>query len=42
MSEWYSGYRFAQRTAAGDLYNTDMVLYYLHESIRERGAAPTI
>ena len=32
MSEWYNGYRFA-KGAAGDLYNTDMVLYYLHESI---------
>ena len=32
MREWYDGYRFA-REAAGDLYNTDMVLYYLKESI---------
>ena len=32
MREWYNGYRFA-KTAAGDLYNTDMVLYYLKHSI---------
>ena len=32
MREWYDGYRFA-RAAQGDLYNTDMVLYYLNESI---------
>ena len=32
MSEWYNGYRFA-KGATGDLYNTDMVLYYLNESI---------
>ena len=32
MSEWYNGYRFA-KDATGDLYNTDMVLYYLNESI---------
>ena len=29
---WYNGYRFA-KTAVGDLYNTDMVLYYLKHSI---------
>ncbi len=32
MREWYDGYRFA-REAEGSLYNTDMVLYYLKESI---------
>ena len=32
MREWYNGYRFA-KTAAGDLYNTDMVLYFLKKSI---------
>ena len=32
MREWYNGYRFAE-DAGGDLYNTDMVLYYLKESI---------
>ncbi len=32
MHEWYDGYRFA-RSAQGDLYNTDMVLYYLSESV---------
>ena len=32
MREWYNGYRFA-RGAQGDLYNTDMVLYYLKHSV---------
>ena len=32
MSEWYNGYRFAE-DARNDLYNTDMVLYFLMESI---------
>ena len=32
MREWYNGYRFA-KTAPGDLYNTDMVLHYLKDSI---------
>ena len=32
MREWYNGYRFA-KTVPGDLYNTDMVLHYLTESI---------
>ena len=32
MREWYNGYRFA-KGARGDLYNTDMVLYYLSESV---------
>ena len=37
MGEWYNGYRFA--TAAGnDLYNTDMVLYYLKASIPNEAA----
>ncbi len=32
MREWYDGYRFAE-DARGDLYNTDMVLYYLKQSV---------
>ena len=32
MREWYNGYRFAE-DVENDLYNTDMVLYYLCESI---------
>ena len=32
MREWYDGYRFA-KGATNDIYNTDMVLYYLRESI---------
>ena len=32
MREWYNGYRFA-RGAQADLYNTDMVLYYLKHSV---------
>ena len=36
MREWYNGYRFAKRTQ-GDLYNTDMVLYFLDESTPNRG-----
>ena len=32
MREWYNGYRFAEK-AEGDLYNTDMVLYFLDGSI---------
>ncbi len=32
MGEWYNGYRFA-KGAPHDLYNTDMVLYYLKWSI---------
>ena len=35
MGEWYNGYRFAT-AAETDLYNTDMVLYYLGESISNR------
>ena len=35
MREWYNGYRFA-RGAQDDLYNTDMVLYYLSESVPNR------
>ena len=35
MREWYNGYRFA-KGARGDLYNTDMVLYYLSESVPNR------
>ena len=32
MREWYDGYRFSEG-ATQDVYNTDMVLYYLDESI---------
>ena len=32
MREWYNGYRFAEK-AESDLYNTDMVLYFLDGSI---------
>ena len=32
MREWYNGYRFAE-DAEDDVYNTDMVLYYLKHSI---------
>ena len=32
MREWYNGYRFAE-DAERDVYNTDMVLYYLAESL---------
>ena len=35
MREWYNGYRFAKRTQ-GELYNTDMVLYFLAESMPNR------
>ena len=35
MGEWYNGYRFAEE-AETDLYNTDMVLYYLDESMPNR------
>ena len=35
MGEWYNGYRFAEE-AETDLYNTDMVLYYLDNSIPNR------
>ena len=35
MGQWYNGYRFAEE-AATDLYNTDMVLYYLDNSIPNR------
>ncbi|MDE0217981.1 MAG: AAA family ATPase [Spirochaetaceae bacterium] len=36
MGEWYNGYRFA-KDADNDLYNSDMVLYYLDESMPNRG-----
>ena len=36
MGEWYNGYRFAKDSAT-DLYNTDMVLYYLKHSMPNRG-----
>ena len=32
MREWYNGYRFSE-AATEDVYNTDMVLYYLTHSI---------
>ena len=35
MREWYNGYRFAKSTA-DDLYNTDMILYYLKASLPNR------
>ena len=35
MREWYNGYRFA-KSAEGDLYNTDMVLYFLNKSTPNR------
>ncbi len=34
MREWYDGYRFA-RASQTTLYNTDMVLYYLKQSVRQ-------
>ena len=37
MREWYNGYRFAEETE-GDLYNTDMVLYFLAESMPNKRA----
>ena len=36
MGEWYDGYRFSEE-AETDLYNSDMVLYYLKHSIPNRG-----
>ena len=35
MGQWYNGYRFAEE-ADTDLYNTDMVLYYLKDSMPNR------
>ena len=35
MREWYDGYRFSE-DAERDVYNTDMALYYLSESIALR------
>ena len=35
MGEWYNGYRFAEESDT-DLYNTDMVLYYLKHSMPNR------
>ena len=35
MREWYNGYRFAEG-AANDIYNTDMVLYYLKHSVPDK------
>ena len=37
MREWYNGYRFAEE-AEDDLYNTDMVLYFLDESMPNKKA----
>ena len=39
MGEWYNGYRFAEE-AETDLYNSDMVLYYLKRSMPNR-SVPT-
>ena len=36
MGEWYNGYRFSE-DAETDLYNSDMVLYYLNDSMPNRG-----
>ena len=36
MRQWYDGYRFAEDVET-DLYNTDMVLYFLDHSIPNRG-----
>ncbi|MDE2706743.1 MAG: AAA family ATPase [Gemmatimonadota bacterium] len=36
MREWYNGYRFSEE-AEVDVYNTDMVLYYLKYAITNRG-----
>ena len=36
MGQWYNGYRFAEE-AETDLYNSDMVLYYLKHSMPNRG-----
>ena len=38
MGEWYNGYRFA-KAAHNDLYNTDMVLYYVKHAAGN-GTAP--
>ena len=38
MGQWYNGYRFAKE-AETDLYNTDMVLYYLKQLDAEPGRA---
>ena len=37
MREWYNGYRFSEEVE-GDLYNTDMVLYFLDESMPNKEA----
>ena len=39
MREWYNGYRFAE-DAEDDVYNTDMVLYYLKHSIPNKRGPP--
>ena len=36
MRQWYNGYRFAEE-ADEDVYNTDMVLYYIAESLGRAG-----
>ena len=41
MGQWYNGYRFA-KAAETDLYNTDMVLYYLKDSIPNRGVPDSL
>ena len=35
MRDWYNGYRFAEETDV-DVYNTDMVLYFLNNSVPNR------
>ena len=32
MSEWHNGYRFSE-DAVAEVYNTDLVLHYLHQSV---------
>ena len=41
MREWYNGYRFAE-DAEDDVYNTDMVLYYLKHSIPNKRGPGTL
>ena len=36
MSEWYNGYRFSE-DAHADIYNTDLVLYYVKAAVLRRG-----
>ena len=41
MREWYNGYRFAA-TASADVYNPDLVLYYLAECLGTDDAPPEL